>query len=148
MNENDVNQDDNTQNPAGEPQEANDGLQATGATQDKDAQRRGGEHSHSGSQGAASESDDESGDDRSSGHSGSKASGAAVDKDAQRRGGEHSHGGRSASGSESGSGRSAASQSDDDSASDRGKSGSNQPRGAATDKEAQRKGGQHSHGNR
>lgn len=49
----------------------------SGATTDKEAQRRGGEHSHGG---------------RSSGGSHS-ARGAATDKEAQRRGGEHSHGG-------------------------------------------------------
>jgi hypothetical protein len=29
-------------------QQGDDGMQAAGATQDKDAQRRGGEHSHGG----------------------------------------------------------------------------------------------------
>jgi hypothetical protein len=128
MNENDVNQDHNTQNPAGEPQETHDGVQAAGANQDKETQRAGhgspDGSDKSGSQNAGSHSSSDEDDDAGSDRSGSTAKGSG-----------------------SGTGHSAAGESDDDSSSDRSKGGSNQPRGGATDKEAQRKGDQHSHGN-
>lgn len=76
-----MNEKDRTQRGPGSQENAGSGMQATGATQDKEAQRRGGEHSHSGTSGS------------SQGGS-NQPRGAAVDKEAQRKGGQHSHGGR------------------------------------------------------
>jgi hypothetical protein len=87
---NDEKQDDGIQHPGIDQETGDDEMQAAGATQDKDAQRRGGEHSHGGSQSASSA--DESAGNRSAGSN--QPRGAAVDKDAQRKGGKHSHGGR------------------------------------------------------
>jgi hypothetical protein len=122
MSDNDLNQSQNQQNAGSDQETGDNSVQAAGATQDKEAQRKGGQHSHSGSSKSASS------------HSSSD-----EDEDAGS-----SRSGSSASGSESGSNRNASGQSDDESGSDRSRS--NQPRGAAVDKEAQRKGGQHSHG--
>ncbi|HEY3645984.1 MAG TPA: hypothetical protein VGM16_11660 [Gammaproteobacteria bacterium] len=71
---------------------------------------------------------------------------ANQDKQTQRAGSQQSHSGSSSDDDSSESTERSTRSSDDDSASDRSSSGSNQPRGAAVDKEAQRKGGQHSHG--
>lgn len=76
-----------------------------------------------------------------------QAAGTSQDKEAKPKRGQQSPGvSKSSDDDSSATSEHSARSPDDDSASDRSSSGNNQPRSTETDKEAQRKGGQESHG--